>query len=93
MWGPQIEALSEEYRVIVPDLPGHGERADEPFTVERAVEVLEAILAGEESVVVVGLSLGGYVGIGLADRRPDTIEGLVLSGASIDYRGIAGATS
>lgn len=93
MWQPQIETLTEEYRVIAPDLPGHGERADEPFTIERAVEVAANALAGENAVIVVGHSLGGYVGIALADQRPACVEGLVLSGASVDYRGIAGVLS
>ena len=27
MWGPQMEALGGESRILAPDLPGHGSRA------------------------------------------------------------------
>lgn len=38
MWLPQIHSLSDHFWTIAPDLPGHGERADEPFRFEVAVE-------------------------------------------------------
>lgn len=31
MWLPQVEALSSEYRLIAPDLPGHGALAGVPL--------------------------------------------------------------
>ena len=41
--------------------------------------------------VVVGLSLGGYVAIDVADRCPDRVAGLVLAGCSAEPSGIVGA--
>ena len=34
-WLPQLRRLSGRYRCVAIDLPGHGERADEPFTMSR----------------------------------------------------------
>lgn len=92
MWLPQTESLSEDFQTLVPDLPGHGDRAHEPFRFEVAVETIEAIIrdVGENCTVLVGQSLGGYVATEVAARQPDRIAGLVLSGSSAEYRGLLG---
>ncbi len=83
-WRPQIDDLSDEFRVIAIDLPGHGALADEPFTMDAAVDRLAAVIdeAAGGRAVVVGLSLGGYVAMDLAARSPERVAGLVLAGAS-----------
>ena len=84
MWGPQRDALADDYRVVVPDLPGHGARADEEFDMGRALafvdEVVETVADGRATVV--GLSLGGYVATAFANRHPEKVDGLVVSGSS-----------
>jgi pimeloyl-ACP methyl ester carboxylesterase len=83
-WKPQADRLAGEFRVILPDLPGHGVRAAERFTLEGAADVVaQAIdeVAGGRAIVV-GLSLGGYVSLVLAARSPERVRGLVLAGAS-----------
>jgi len=92
MWAPQRDALSTEYRVLTPELPGHGTRADEPFRLETAVESLEATVDTlvDEPVHLVGLSLGGYVATEFARRRPGAVETLVLSGSSANPVGFLG---
>jgi pimeloyl-ACP methyl ester carboxylesterase len=90
VWGPQVEALSGTYRTIAVDLPGHGTHATEPFTLDAAVESVAATIRGETAdgrAVVVGLSLGGYVGMALASQRPELVRGLVLSGATTEPTG------
>lgn len=84
MWAPQRDALSNEYRVIVPDLPGHGTRADESFRMEPALDLLDEVIesfAGGHAILV-GLSLGGYVSTEYASRHPEKVDGLVLTGSS-----------
>ena len=69
------------------DLPAHGSRASETFTLDSAVESLATTIRDEAAdgrAVVVGLSLGGYVGMALAAREPDLVRGLVLSGATAE---------
>ena len=92
MWRPQMDALRDTYRVIALDLPGHGVLADRPFTVaaasDQVVRVIEEAAGGR--AVVVGLSLGGYVAMDLAARRPELVRALVLSGATAEPVGRLG---
>jgi pimeloyl-ACP methyl ester carboxylesterase len=101
MWAAQMADLADAYRVIAVDLPGHGVLADRPFTLDAAADHVAAVIDREVGgpAVVVGLSLGGYVGMHLASRRPTSVRGLVLSGStaepvgwrSIPYRSLAWA--
>ncbi len=63
MWQAQLAAVEATGRpAIAVDLPGHGTRADDAFTIDAAMAVVDAAvqrLGGR--AVVVGLSLGGYV--------------------------------
>ena len=84
-WWPQMRILSTRYRCVALDLPGHGERASEPWSFEAArAAVIDAIEAEVPSgrAVLVGLSLGGYVAIDVAHAAPDRVAGLVLAGCS-----------
>jgi pimeloyl-ACP methyl ester carboxylesterase len=83
MWDPQIEALGDRFRLLVPDLRGMGESLDDGFprTFERYVDDALAVLDAEgiASAVVVGLSMGGYVALRLRERAPDRVRALVLA--------------
>ena len=86
MWNAQVAALRASGRtVLAVDLPGHGARVGEPFTVTGC---LEAIGTAVDDVggraVVVGLSLGGYLGIAYAARHPQKVTALVASGCCTD---------
>ena len=90
-WAPQVERLADAFRVIAVDLPGHGTRAAEPFTLDlAATAVADAIRANATGAkaVVVGLSLGGYVAMHLAAREPALVRGLVLAGATAEPVGL-----
>jgi len=90
MWRAQMDDLRDTYRVVALDLPGHGRLADRRFTLTDASD--ELALAIEQAAgghaVVVGLSLGGYVAMDLAARRPELVRGLVLSGATAEPIGL-----
>jgi pimeloyl-ACP methyl ester carboxylesterase len=90
MWRAQMDDLRDAYRVIALDLPGHGTNAGEPFTVARAADAVARVVeeAAGGRAVVVGLSLGGYVAMDLAARRPELVRGLVLSGATAEPVGL-----
>jgi pimeloyl-ACP methyl ester carboxylesterase len=85
-WAHQVAALSAEFRCFTPDLPGHGTAADTPFSLESAARSVGDVIESEAGgrAVVVGLSLGGYVAMELAARRPDLVRGLVLAGATAE---------
>ena len=90
-WAAQQAALGAEFRTIAPDLPAHGTRADEPFTLDGAADAVAAAIRAEApdgQAIVVGLSLGGYVAMTLAAREPDLVSGLVVSGASAEPVGL-----
>ena len=65
-------------------------RADETFTLDGAVDAVASTIRadGRGRAVVVGLSLGGYVGMALAAREPALVRGLVLSGATAEPTGL-----
>ncbi|WP_152230050.1 alpha/beta fold hydrolase [Georgenia ruanii] len=77
MWRAQLRALrAAGVPALAPDLPGHGARAGEAFTVERALATLDdAAGAVGGPVVVVGLSMGGYLALHWAARtgRPAAV--------------------
>ncbi|HET7829856.1 MAG TPA: alpha/beta hydrolase [Candidatus Limnocylindrales bacterium] len=86
-WLPQLRRLSGQYRCVAIDLPGHGTRAGEAFTIEAAVDsVRVAVEAEAESgrALLVGLSLGGFVAMEAAEAIPDRVLGLVLAGCSAE---------
>lgn len=83
MWGEQVEALGKSYRVIAPDLRGHGGTTvpDEPATMEESAHDVAALLdeLGIESASVGGLSMGGYVALAFARLYPQRVSSLVLA--------------
>ena len=84
-WAPQLPLLSGKVAVSLVDLPGHGARAGEVFTLARCVQVIdEAVRAAPEGdqVILVGHSLGGYAAMTYAASRSAALSGLVLAGAS-----------
>lgn len=89
-WTAQVEALRDSYRVVTMDLPGHGVLADRPFTIAAARDELARVIdtAASGRAIIVGLSLGGYVAMDLAARRPASVRGLVLSGATQEPVGL-----
>lgn len=83
LWKDQRDALSPRYRVICPDLPGHGRSPllSSPTTVDGMADaILELLdtLAMTERVVLGGISMGGYVALSLAVRYPERLCGLML---------------
>jgi len=90
MWDPQVAALTDRYRVVTVDLPGHGVFADMPFRMPRAVAIARSVIdrAGGRAIVV-GQSLGGYVAMELAAAHPGHVAGLVLCNATAEPRAVA----
>ncbi|GAA2866493.1 alpha/beta hydrolase [Streptosporangium fragile] len=81
MWAPVLSRLDRPATAV--DLPGHGTRRGEPFTMEAAASaVADAIDALGGRALVAGLSLGGYVGIATVERFPDRVAGLVAMGCT-----------
>ncbi|HEX6032745.1 MAG TPA: alpha/beta hydrolase [Tepidiformaceae bacterium] len=83
-WQPQIDGLSDRFRVIVPDLPGCGLSADPPKTwrfpeyADWLADFLEAV--GASPAHVAGLSWGAVLAQELYRRHPRLIDSLILAG-------------
>lgn len=92
MWARAIPGLADRYRVIAPDLPGHGELRAHRFDLRTASEIVGDVIDREAAgkATLVGLSLGGYVAIALASQSPERVSALVLSGATAEYLGRGG---
>lgn len=80
----QYPALLPRFDVVPIDLPGHGSRQHETFTMSRALEAIHEAVGGYRPTVLAGHSLGGYIASLYAARNPDELQGLVLMGASGD---------
>lgn len=95
MWQPVAELLADEFRVVAPDLAGHGSRAGERFDLVPAASSVFEVLDRLDirAALVGGLSLGGYVALQMAELEPGRIRGLALSGATASYRGWGGLTT
>lgn len=95
-WGPVRAILDPSLEVLTPDLPGHGSRAGDEFTLAASVAVLEALIDADDTdparpVILVGHSLGGYVAMTYAERHPHRLAALVLADCAAEPRGIGAA--
>lgn len=84
MWRAQVAALADYgHPALAIDLPGHGARRAERFTLAGAVDaVAEGVDAVGGRALVVGLSLGGYTAIAHAARHPEQVAGLLAASCS-----------
>jgi pimeloyl-ACP methyl ester carboxylesterase len=83
LWDFQRGSLGSVYRLICPDLRGHGATAapEGVYTMDvMADDVIETLdaLGLTEPVVLGGLSMGGYVAQSIAARFPERVRGLML---------------
>ncbi len=92
MWSAQAEALKPYFRVVTWDMRGHGQSGSPPasdaYTEEATREDLRAILdhLGVESVVLGGLSLGGYMSLSSYFSQPARVEALMLFDTGPGFR-------
>lgn len=81
-WQKICPMLSDQYRVIIPDLRGHGESSspEGTYTMEAMAEDIAALLQALriEKVVMFGHSLGGYVTAAFAEKYPEKLAGFAL---------------
>lgn len=88
MWQPQRAMLEERYTVLSYDTRGHG-RSDTPpgdYSFDELVADSVAVLDhfGVERAIVMGLSLGGMTGLGLALTHPGRVTRLICADARAD---------
>ena len=84
MWSMQLGDLSDEFRVITPDLRGFGASSmvdDDVLTMERMANDLNDLLdrlAVDQPTVLCGLSMGGYIAWHYWRQHRDRLTALIL---------------
>jgi 3-oxoadipate enol-lactonase len=89
LFAPQIAALRSRYRCIAWDHRGQGQSAADrrhcigiELVTQDAIALLEHVGAGP--VHLAGLSMGGFVAMRIAARRPELVRSLILLETSAD---------
>ena len=82
VWLPAAELLAGRYRLIVPDLRGHGQSSAGagPATMQKhAADLIRlAEACGVGRAVFTGVSIGGYILFELWRRHRERVSGLIL---------------
>ena len=82
MWKEIVPKVSNTNRVLAIDLLGHGQTDCLGYvhSMELMAEVVLAVLKllRIRKITIIGHSMGGYVSLALADKRPEMIRGLCL---------------
>ncbi len=94
-WVRVAKPLAARHRLVIPDLPGHGDSAprEGPLAVadlQAGVDAVVALESAKAPVALVGNSLGGWLALLAAQAHPERVSHVVLvNGAAV--RGQPGA--
>ncbi len=80
----ELAEMLPDWRIIAPDLPGHGKTDPPAGAMPEVARDLVALLdrLGVSKALVIGYSMGGRLALHLAVHAPERILGLVVIGAS-----------
>jgi pimeloyl-ACP methyl ester carboxylesterase len=82
IWDSFAGKLAQDFRVIIPDIPGHGKSdiLGEVTSMELIAVVVKELLSGIgiKKVCLAGHSLGGYAALAFAEMYPDCLSGYCL---------------
>ena len=93
-WDFQIDSFSKHYRVIAPDLRGHGNSSKPKKRSEYGISLCaeDNILLLQELKIdlftVVGFSMGGAVAFEMALKYPELISSLIVVNTSPDFNNL-----
>ena len=93
-WSKLLKSLSEDYRVHLPDLPGHGQTPlpeDGRYDRELLVEAVREYLQPLAPVHVGAFSMGGHTSLALLEDGQELFASLTLVGVSVrEHEGLRG---
>ena len=80
-WNEQLDTLSQIYKTIAIDLPGHGEsgRNRKKWSISSFADDVESVIQHQklDHFVLIGHSMGGLVALEVAPRLQDKVIGLI----------------
>ncbi len=86
IWNDLSAELSEDYRIICPDLPGFGKSAlpDNAFSLQQIGDLLVDWLKslGITECIVIGHSLGGYISLEILRKHHEFVKSIGLFNSS-----------
>lgn len=82
IWDGLLPELSKAHLCLVPDIPGSGQ-SDMPaeWTIDHLAEDMMGLVqqvGNGKPFVVIGHSMGGYIGLSMVNKYPDKIKALTL---------------
>lgn len=96
-WNWQLPVFESKYRVVAPDLRGHGSSEVMPsgaYAPQDYVADIEALVSAKGAggkFIVIGHSMGGQIAARFAARRPDLIGAVVSVDGSLGFSEKVGA--
>jgi len=94
-WEHTIPAFADRWRIVAPDLPGHGQSAkpDAPYTIDFYAGMIRSLgrELGIDEAVVIGNSLGGQIAVEIALAYPRWTRALVLVAPAGGFGVVSGA--
>ena len=90
-WSPAYAELCQRFRVVAPDLPGHGRgiRPWPKFSLEKCADHMVALAdwLGIDKFIACGYSMGSLVAQLIWRRHPHRVSALVLGATSRNFLG------
>ena len=85
MWDLEVKSWSQNFRVIAPDFRGFGDSpmSEGEFSMAGCAEDVADLVVSlgiRQKIVLLGLSMGGYVAFEFVRRYPEMLCGLILVG-------------
>ncbi|MDQ6845925.1 MAG: alpha/beta hydrolase [Bacteroidota bacterium] len=85
IWNYQVDMLKENFRIIIPDIPGSGESEmlEGKVSITDYADAIKAIADAEIKIAdfpftIIGHSMGGYIALAFAENYPELLDGLGL---------------
>jgi pimeloyl-ACP methyl ester carboxylesterase len=88
-WARMVPPLLDDYRVVIPDLPGHwkSDPRSGPLGIDQVMAGLETVMAttcAGTKALLVGNSMGAWISMLYARERPDRVDRVVaINGGAI----------
>ncbi|RJT03386.1 alpha/beta fold hydrolase [Halococcus sp. IIIV-5B] len=80
MFDPQVEALADDFRTVAYDLRARTDQYASSYDLYDLADDVDALCDGLDldTVVLCGMSMGGFMALRFAERYPERLDGLVL---------------